>query len=104
MSIWAIAVASILLASSLVVMAKLALESRRAHHPTQAQTLMGQTGYTRTVLDPQGSVQVASELWSAVSDSGQSIEEGVEVVVVDMEGLTLKVAETSPPGESIGPD
>ena len=98
-SIWAIAVASILLASSLVVMAKLALESKRTRHPTQMQTLLGQTGYTRTVLDPQGSVQVASELWSAVSDSGQSIEEGEEVVVVDMDGLTLKVSKTDRPDE-----
>ena len=102
-SIWAIAVASILLASSLVVMAKLALDSRRTRHPTQIQTLLGQTGRTRTALDPHGSVQVASELWSAVSDSGQSIEGGVEVVVVDMEGLTLKVSETNQPGEPAGP-
>ena len=99
-SIWAIAAASILLASSMVVMAKLALESRRTRHPTQIQTLLGQTGYTTTVLDPHGTVQVASELWSAVSDSGKSIGEGTEVVIVDMDGLTLKVSETDPPGES----
>ena len=103
-SIWAIAAASILLASSMVVMAKLALDSKRTRHPSQMQTLVGQTGYTRTVLEPQGSVQVASELWSAVSESGQSIGEGVEVLVVDMEGLTLKVAETNPTGESVGLD
>ena len=99
-SIWAIAAASILLASSMVVMAKLALESRRTRHPTQIQTLLGQTGYTKTALDPHGTVQVASELWSAVSDSGKSIGEGAEVVIVDMDGLTLKVSETDPPGES----
>ena len=96
-SIWAIAGASILLAVSLVVLVRLAVESRRAHHPTQMQTLVGQAGYASTALEPRGTVQVASELWSAVSDSGQSIEEGAEVIIVDMDGLTLKVSETDRP-------
>ena len=39
-------------------------------------------------------MQVASELWSAVSDSGQSIEDGAEIMVVDVDGLTLKVFKT----------
>ena len=98
-SIWAIAGASILLAVSLVVLVKLTVESRHARHPTQMQALVGQAGYASTALEPRGTVQVASELWSAVSESGQSIEEGVEVIVVDMDGLTLKVSETDRPTE-----
>ena len=39
----------------------------------------------------KGSVRVASELWTAVSDSGKTIPEGEEVIVLDREGLTLKV-------------
>ena len=98
-SIWAIAGASILLAVSLVVLVKLTVESKHARHPTQMQALVGQAGYASTALEPRGTVQVASELWSAVSESGQSIEEGVEVIVVDMDGLTLKVSETDRPTE-----
>ncbi len=98
-SIWAIAGASILLAVSLVVLVKLTVESRHARHPTQMQALVGQAGYASTALEPRGTVQAASELWSAVSESGQSIEEGVEVIVVDVDGLTLKVSETDRPTE-----
>ena len=98
-SIWVIAGVSILLAVSMVVLVRLAAESRHARHPTQMQTLVGQAGYASTALEPRGTVQVASELWSAVSDSGQSIEEGAEVIVVDMDGLKLKVSETDRPTE-----
>jgi membrane-bound ClpP family serine protease len=38
-------------------------------------------------------------VWSAVSDSGRPIEEGVEVIVVDVDGLTLKVFEASDTNE-----
>jgi membrane-bound ClpP family serine protease len=34
---------------------------------------------------------VNGEDWSAVSDTGETIEKGDEVVVLDAEGLTLKV-------------
>jgi membrane-bound ClpP family serine protease len=36
-------------------------------------------------------VFIGGEEWSAVSDTGDSIEEGAEVVVTEVEGLTLKV-------------
>jgi membrane protein implicated in regulation of membrane protease activity len=40
-------------------------------------------------------VQLASELWTAESDSGDTIQSGEEVVVSDIEGLTLKVVRTA---------
>ena len=52
-------------------------------------------GYTTTALEPRGRVKVDGELWSAVSDSGEPIGEGVEVIVADVDGLTLKVFEVS---------
>ena len=98
-SAWVIGGVSVLLAASLVVLVRLGVQSRRTSYLTQTQTLMGRTGRATTALEPRGTVQVASELWSAVSDSGESIEEGVEVMVVDMDGLTLKVSETDRPAE-----
>ncbi len=90
--------AGVLAAATLLVTARIVVRyrliNRFTSYPTQIQTLLGQTGYTTTVLEPRGSVQMASELWSAVSDSGESIEEGVEVMVVDVDGLTLKVLRT----------
>ena len=58
---------------------------------TTAPSLVGQLGLATTALDPSGTVRVASEQWSAVSDSGEEIGEGEEVMVVEADGLTLKV-------------
>ena len=69
--------------------------TRFTRYRSRMETMMGQTGYTVTALEPKGSVQVESELWSAVSDSGRPIGEGVDVIVVDVDGLTLKVFEAS---------
>jgi membrane-bound ClpP family serine protease len=44
-----------------------------------------------TDLDPTGTVQVASEEWSAVSEEDQVIPSGEDVEVVEIVGLTVKV-------------
>jgi membrane-bound serine protease (ClpP class) len=59
--------------------------------PTTDPTLEGQAGFARTDLAPGGTVHVAGEDWTAVSDSGDPISAGDEVIVVEAEGLTLKV-------------
>ena len=64
----------------------------QAHHarPLQdLQNLIGQTGQAKTEIHDGGSVQVASELWSARSE--QSIPAGSRVRVVSREGFTLIV-------------
>ena len=48
-------------------------------------------GLTWPALSPTGTVHVAGESWTAVSDRGEPIEEGERVVVAEAEGLTLKV-------------
>ena len=58
---------------------------------TTPPRLLGQVGMVTTALDPGGTVRVDSERWSAVSDSGEPILEAEEVVVTEIEGLTLKV-------------
>jgi membrane-bound ClpP family serine protease len=69
--------------------------TRFGRYRSRGETVVGQTGYTTTVLEPRGSVKVDGELWSAVSDSGKPIGEGAEVIVSDVDGLTLKVFEVS---------
>ena len=71
--------------------------------PRDAQ-IVGQTGVVRTALEPRGTVQVASELWTAESDSGEAIESGASVVVAEVEGITLRVfreENLNAPGRSI---
>ena len=52
---------------------------------------IGSRGITTTQLASRGYVKVGSELWKAASTSSD-MDEGKEVVVVGVEGLTLLVA------------
>ena len=58
---------------------------------TTAPTLVGQVAVASTDLAPRGTVRVAGEYWSAVSDSGEALREGAEVEIVDVEGLVVRV-------------
>jgi membrane-bound ClpP family serine protease len=53
--------------------------------------IVGRTGRATTRLDPLGTVQIESELWTAVSDHVSVIEAGDEVEVVAVDGLKLLV-------------
>ena len=92
---WAIGTVSAVLFGFLALFFRAVLQARRASYITGAVNLVGQAGKVTMSLDPRGTVQVASELWSAVSDSGEPIPEGEEVIVGDVEGLTLKVFKAS---------
>lgn len=58
---------------------------------TTPPSILGANGIATTDLAPTGMVQVEGEEWSAVSDTGETIEKDAEVVVLQVEGLTLKV-------------
>ena len=95
-SLWVIASVSGILFAMLVTLFWAVLRAKRARFYTLGpRNLVGQTARTTTTLDPRGTVQVASELWSAVSDSGEPIPEGEEVIVADIDGLTLTVFKAS---------
>ena len=53
--------------------------------------LVGTVGTVTSELSPVGSVRVAGEQWSAVSDSGAVVPSGERVMILDVEGLTLRV-------------
>ena len=67
------------------------IEERQATKGITTATLVGTTGVVSAELAPSGMVSVSGEEWSAVSDTGEAIEEGAEVVITEVEGLTLKV-------------
>jgi membrane-bound serine protease (ClpP class) len=63
-----------------------------AHHTRPIQDLkrlIGQEGETKTSVHDEGTVQIASELWSARST--KPIQKGVHVKVINREGFTLVV-------------
>ena len=90
-NLWMIGSVSAILFGFLVLLFRTMLQARQVSYVSPTQDLVGQTGMTATTLDPRGTVQVANEAWSAVSDSGETIPEGEAVVVWEIEGLTLKV-------------
>ena len=72
--------------------------SRKAQHievVSRTSQIVGQTGVVRSTLDPKGTVFVVGELWSAESESGETIATGEDVVVAELDGVTLKVLKAS---------
>jgi membrane-bound serine protease (ClpP class) len=94
-SIWMIGSVSAVLFAFLIVLFRGALSMKRSSYPEVSESLVGQSGVTISALDPKGTVRVAGERWSAVSDSEESIPEGEEVIVSDVEGLILMVFKAS---------
>ena len=67
------------------------IKSRREQPEQTVSHLVGATGYVTTELAPRGTVRVESELWSAVSETGQVIPEGEDIQVIQVSGAVLTV-------------
>ena len=69
-----------------------ALRAQRTPVRTGQESLIQRTGIVRTRLDPVGTVQLGSELWTASLEPGQaSLTAGERVRVVRVEGVRLVV-------------
>lgn len=69
-----------------------ALQARRAPAISDVpRRMIGSVGQATTDLAPVGTAQIGSELWTAVADDGQPIQAGESVVVVAVEGITVRV-------------
>ena len=101
-SIWVLVIVAVVIVAVLgslwVVMIR---DRKRARNlPTRTDRMLGRTGLVLGAIDPEGTVQVASEMWSARSTGGP-IAEGVEVRVTGMEGFCMIV---EPVSEGASPD
>jgi membrane-bound serine protease (ClpP class) len=67
------------------------IRAQRARVISGIHTLVGATGVVTSDLDPLGTVQVKSELWSAMSDGAEAIRQGEQITVVAVEGVKLRV-------------
>ena len=67
---------------------------------TGAQRLSGATGLTHSMLNPDGTVDVGGQVWSAHLRSGR-MEAGQRVRVIGRKGLVLEVE--SAPADGVGP-
>ena len=73
-----------------------ALRARKRPIISGQESLVEKIGIVREVLDPNGSVQLGGELWSAESEGEVVIPVGTKVKVVTVKGLKLIVKEVSP--------
>ena len=79
------------MAVSLVGLWFFSRKARKITVVTRESQIVGQVGVVRRTLEPRGTVYAAGELWTADSESGETIESEESVVVTDMEGVILTV-------------
>lgn len=58
------------------------------------EEMIGKEAVARTTLNPQGTVLVEGELWTAIAENSR-IEPGEEVIITKTEGLKLWVTRKS---------
>jgi membrane-bound serine protease (ClpP class) len=80
---------SALRAGFLWIAVRKGMQAHHSHPLQDLKSLIGQIGLAKTSVFDSGSVQVASELWSA--RSGKSIPAGSRIRVISREGFTLVV-------------
>lgn len=71
------------------------LSLHRRKPSTGREGLIGKTAIAETALTPAGKVYIHGELWNAVAVDDRSIPKGEKTVVVEIEGLTLKVKQNT---------
>lgn len=90
-SLWVLVAISSAVGLFALVVGYAVIRSRRIKILSSVTRLIGQKGVAKSDLAPSGTIQVSSELWSAIVDTGETIHNGEEVKVVAAEGLVLKV-------------
>lgn len=80
---------AIVIGAFVILAFTLAYKARVARPTTGAEGLIGVTGVVKTKIDKTGYVYLAGELWEAFAD--EIIEEGAEVIAVEVNNLKMKV-------------
>lgn len=86
-----IAVMTTLLAAFFLFALTAGIRAQRAKPISGIETMVGATGVATSDLDPGGTVQVRSELWSAVAEGGEVIKKEEQVRVLAVKGVRLRV-------------
>ena len=90
-SFWLVAILSGMMAVFALVVVGAVVRTRKLKYASGVEDLIGQTGKVISDLNPVGTVQLASEIWSAVPLGEETIGVGERVEVVGVDGLTIKV-------------
>jgi membrane-bound serine protease (ClpP class) len=82
----------IFVAASFFIIVSIALKAQKAPVLMGKQAMIGKHGLVRGGLNPEGQVQVAGELWSAIlEDESGSLPDAALVEVVAIQGVRLTV-------------
>lgn len=81
----------ILLAGGIFVVLRFALRALKTPVRTGMESLMGLSGYVISPLEPNGTIQLAGEEWSAITNDFGNLPVGTPVQVIDKRGISLIV-------------
>jgi membrane-bound serine protease (ClpP class) len=88
---WLIAIVTILIASLFGFVVTRIVRAHRRQAATGREELAGKKAVVKVALDPEGTVFFKGERWNAVSEAGDRLEAGEEVLITSVDGLVLHV-------------
>ena len=81
----------IVLAGGIFVVLRFAIRALKTPVRTGMESLMGLTGYVVSSLQPSGTIQLAGEEWSAISEDFSTLPPGTPIQVINKQGISLIV-------------
>jgi len=87
---WLIATVTIVIAGAFAFIINRAISAHRKQAKTGREELIGKIAVVKVALNPEGTVFLKGERWSAISEEG-SVAPGEEVVIEKLDGLMLYV-------------
>ena len=87
---WLIATVTIVIAGAFAFIINRAISAHRKQAKTGREELIGKIAIVKVALNPEGTVFLKGERWSAISKEG-SVAPGEEVVIEKLDGLMLYV-------------
>ena len=88
---WIFVGISIAIGLVMIILIKSSLDARKYRSSTDERIALGQIAKAITDLNPEGTIYVSGEEWSAVSDNGLLIKSNSSVVITNKDELILKV-------------
>lgn len=81
----------IFLAGGIFVVLRIAIRALKTPVRTGMESLMGLTGFVVSPLEPNGTIQLAGEEWSAITEDFGNLPSGTPIQVIDKRGIALIV-------------
>ena len=90
-SYWMLGVVGVAVFTGLALTFRALAQYKGVDYISPAKAPLGKSGRVVDRIDPQGTIRVDGEIWTAESATGEPIEEGASIVVVDVDGLIVTV-------------